>query len=73
MNLKKNKLINQTLENGKKHNYEPYFGPFALNLGRQKKICGFFSLLAVRHSSKLLFYAIYRKTNESNLRKWQKT
>ena len=44
MNLKK-KLINQTLENGKKHNYVPDFGPFALNLGRLKENCGFFSLL----------------------------
>ena len=30
------------------------------------------SLLVVRHRSKLSFYAIYRKTKEPNLRKWQK-
>ena len=32
----------------------------------------FLPLLVVRHCSKLSSYAIYRKTNETNLRKWQK-
>ena len=30
-------------------------------------------LLLVRYCSKLSPYAIYRKTNEPNMRKWQKT
>ena len=29
-------------------------------------------LVVVRHSSKISSYAIYRKTNEPNLRKWKK-
>ena len=38
------------------------------NSGRQN----FFVILVVRHCSKLLSYAIQRKANEQNLRKWQK-
>ena len=30
-------------------------------------------LWGVRHCSKLLLYAIWRKTNEANMRKWQKS
>ena len=49
-------------ENGKK----PSFGPFSPNLGPIMFFVDF-------TCCKLLFYAISRKTNEPNLRKWQKT
>ena len=49
------------LQNDKKTNFEPNFGPQGFFAG--------FSLLAVRHCSKLSFYAILRKANELNLRK----
>ena len=57
--------MTQTWKNNKKPNFEPDFGPF-----------GFFlqalPLLIIGHCPKLSSYAIYRKTNEPNLRKWQK-
>ena len=37
----KGKLINQTLENGKKPNTGPKFGPFVTKLGPESFICGF--------------------------------
>ena len=55
------KLMMQTCENGENPNF-----------GHQI----FFSRILpplIRHSSKLLYYVISRKTNESNLRKWWQT
>ena len=40
------KLMNQTWENGKKASFEPNFGPFETNLGRQN----FFSKIWLRRS-----------------------
>ena len=59
------KLMNQTWENDKKPSFWPDFGPFGQNLASP--------LLDVRHCCKLSLYIISRKTNESNLRKWQNT
>ena len=59
------KLMNQTRENNKKPSFWPDFGPFGQNLASP--------LLDVRHCCKLSLYIISRKTNESNLRKWQNT
>ena len=39
----------------------------------KKKLFSILHLQDVMHCYKLLLYAISRKTNESNLRKWQKT
>ena len=54
------KLMNQSWKNDKK----PNFGPpiFFLRV---------LALLVIRHCSKLLFYAIYWKTNDDNMREWQ--
>ena len=55
----------------KKTNLGPDFGLFGPNLGA-KKILLVLTPLNVRHCYKLLLYAISQKTNEQNLRKWQK-
>ena len=69
------KLMNETWENSKKPSFRPGFRSFVLNLPPPPP--QFFSwvlpLLNVRHYCKLSFYAISRKTNEPNLRKWQQT
>ena len=61
----KGKLINQTKQNDKKN-----------NSGSKKNNSNFFPwvlpLLDVINFYKLPLYAISRKTNEPNLKKWQK-
>ena len=52
----------------KKPNFGPDFGP---NLDSQIFLQDL-PLLVVRQCSKVSFYAIFKKTNEPNLRKWQK-
>ena len=60
--------MNQTWENRKKTNSGPNFG---LNLG-PKDFLWVLPLLGVRHCCKLSLYAISRKSNDPNSRKWQK-
>ena len=64
--------MTQTCENDKKRNFEPDFGLFGPNLGRQIFLW-VLPPLDVRHCCKLSLYAISRKTNDTNLRKWRKT
>ena len=66
------KLTNQTSENGQKPDFGPNFDPFGSNLG-PKKFLSLILPLVARNCSRLSFYAIYKKTNLPNLRKWQKT
>ena len=56
----------------KNPSFRPDFGPYGLNL-EPKNILQILPLLDVRHCCKLSLNAISRKTNEPNLRKWQKT
>ena len=60
------KLMTQPWENGKNPNFKP-------NLGPQNFFSRVLPLLIVRQCSKLSSYAISRKINEPNLKKWQKT
>ena len=66
------KLMNQTWKNGKKTIFRHDFVPFDPNLSPKPFFIDL-PLLEVRHYCKLSLYAISRKTNEPNLRKWQKT
>ena len=59
--------MNQTWKRNKK----PNFGPFGPISGPQIFMQGL-PLLVIKHCSKLSSYAIYKKTNAPNLRKWQK-
>ena len=61
------KLMNQTLENGQK----PSFGPILAQIWYQKYFLWVLPLLDVIPCCKL-YYAVSEKTNEPNLRKWQK-
>ena len=56
----------------KPFNFGPNYGLFDLNLGIQKLFLQVLPLLVVRHCYKLSSYVIQRKTNKSNLTKWQK-
>ena len=60
------KLTNKTWKNDKKLNFGPDFGLFRLKFGP------ILSPLDVIHCCKLSLFAILRKTNEPNVRKWQK-
>ena len=62
------KILTQTPENGEKTHFRPDLSPLGPNSGHQ-----FFCTKwkVVSHRSKLLSYAIWRKTSEPNLRKWQ--
>ena len=59
------KLMMQSLENDEKPNLGPNFGP-------PNFFSWFLPLWVVRDCSKLSAYAIWWKTDEPNLRKWQK-
>ena len=61
----KERLMNQTCKNVNKPYFWPDFGP--------DLVAWLLLLLDVRNCCKLLLYAMLRKTNERNLRKWQKT
>ena len=63
--------MSQTSENGKKPNFGPNYGPLDPNLDLQTFFMGL-PLPDVRHCCELSLYVISRKTNEWNLRKWQK-
>ena len=65
-------LMDQTWENGKKPSFGPHFGPFDPNLVPKNFFSWILPLLDFRNCCKLSLYAISRKTNELNLRKWQK-
>ena len=69
----KGKLMNQAWENGKNPNFGPDFGPFWPKFGPKIFFPWLLSLLDVIHCCKLSLYAIWKKTNEQNLRKWKKT
>ena len=60
--------MNQIRENGKKPNFGPDVGRFSPCLG-PKNFKWVLPLLVGRHNSKLLSYAIFTKTNETNLTK----
>ena len=64
--------MNQTWENGIKPNFEPDFGPFWPIFGPKIFFSWLLSLLDVIHCCKLSLYAIWKKTNVPNLRKWKK-
>ena len=64
------KLMKQTWKNDRKPNFGPDFVPFDPNLVPQRFFGGFTS--TSRHYFKPSSYAIQRKANEPNLRKWQK-
>ena len=68
----KGKLMNKTWENDKKPSFRPNFGPLDSHLGSKFFFVDLISILDVRHCCKLSLYTISRKTNEQNLRKWQK-
>ena len=61
----KERLMNQTCKNVNKPYFWPDFGP--------DLVAWLLPLLDVRNCCKLLLYAMLRKTNERNLRKWKKT
>ena len=67
------KLMKQTWKNGKKPSFRPDFCPFWPKFGLQKTFLWVLPLLDVRNCCILSLYAISRKINEPNLRKWQKT
>ena len=67
------KLLNQTWQNGRKPSCRPDFGLFWPKFGPQKNFLWVLPILDVRNCCKLSLYAIKTKTNEPNLRKWQKT
>ena len=56
----------------KKTNFGPDFGPFWPKFGPQKKLSWVLPLTDVIHCCNVSLYAISKKTNEQNLRKWQK-
>ena len=64
------KRMNQIWENGKRPSFRPNFDP---NLVPKNFFSMILPLLDVRNCRKLSVYAISRKTNEPNLRKWHKT
>ena len=67
------KLQNQNWENGKKKtSFGTDFGSFGSNLGPQIFFSWILPALDITHYCKLSLYAISRKTNEANLRKWPK-
>ena len=66
------KSINQTWKNGKKPSFYLILAPL-VKFGHQKFSSWMLPLPDVRHCCKLSLYLISRKTNEPNLRKWQKT
>ena len=57
------------IENVKKTNFGPDFGP----IGPKVFLLVFLPLVDIRRCRKLLLYAITREINEPNFRKWQKT
>ena len=59
----------QTQENDQTPHFGPDLCPLGPNSGPQ--FFFFFFKPGVRNCSKLSFYAIYRKTNEQNSRKWR--
>ena len=62
--------MNKTEEIDKKPNFRPDFGwP---KFDRPNFFLWVLPILDVRHCCKLSLYAISRKTDEQNLRKWQK-
>ena len=65
------KLMNQTWKITKKPNLGPNFGSFDHKSGLPKLFFAILPLTDVMHCCKQSFYAISRKTNVPNLRKWQ--
>ena len=64
------KLINQTLENGKKPSFGPDFGPFDPNSGRQIFFFKNRTWSVTRFYGQLSSCAISEKTNDPILRKF---
>ena len=67
------KLKSQISENGEKPNSGLQFGSFATKFWFSKFLTWLLPTLDVRHCCNLYLYAISRKTNNSNSRKWRKT
>ena len=67
------KLKNKTLKNDKKPSFSCNFGPFDPNLAPKFFFPWILPLLDVRHCCKLLLNANSWKSNEPNLRKYQKS
>ena len=67
------KLKSQTSENGEKPNFGLQFGSFGTKFWFSKISTWLWPTLDVRHCCNLQLYAISRKTNNSNSRKWRKT
>ena len=68
----KGKLKIKLEKMAKKTNFEPECDPFWPKFGPQIFFSLVLPLLDVIHCYKLSLHAIKRKTNEPNLRKWQK-
>ena len=66
------KVMNQTWKNDKKTNFGPDVGSFWPNFGLKKFFSKILFLLDVRNFCNPSLYLILRKTNQPNLRKWQK-
>ena len=69
----KEKLMSQTSENGKKTNFGHGIVLSLPKIGPQNVFSWVLPLLDVIQCWKLSLYANSRKTNEANLKKWQKT
>ena len=65
--------MNQTRGNFKKLSFWPDFGPFQPKFVPQNFLEEVFPILDVIICCKLPLYAVSKKVNEPNLRKWQKT
>ena len=65
--------MNQTRENGKKTWFQAQFWPILAQIWYPKTFFVGFTSTRYNNCCKLSLYAISKKTNEPNLRKWQKT
>ena len=64
--------MNQNWENDRKPSFGPDFDRFGPNFVPIISFLWILSLVNIRHCRELSLHAISRKTNKTNLRKWQK-